>query len=898
MALFILLAALALNALNAQDTPVLGQWQRTGPLLNARLDACVVSLPDGRVLITGGRNAEGPLNSAEIYTPADGVFIPFTSMDKPRAGHRCLVLPDDKVLLIGGETEGPLTATVYDPAIDTWVPVGEFGPARTAFSATLLHNGQILIAGGRTPDGPLHTLLQINPATFESTPASARFIVPRSGHTATLLTDGRVVFAGGDNAEGPTTSVEIFDPEADTMPLELTMLTPRRSHTATLLNDGRVLILGGTDGASDLNSAEVFTPGEDTLTALSAHLATARRNHFALLVDGNGNVLISGGSNANDPLATSELFSPETNEFTASGTLTAPRSNILAAMLPDGSVLAIGGFNNNGPSLACGLLTLNSVTFTKTPSVATPIYLSGERVEVRGIFALSGGANVTLRLTRTLNLVTTDVTSRLLTTSATLDLRGNFGPVGLINLAPSDLPATFTLTVRTSGGATVTRNFVTRIRTILTARPTTPTILGSPIPVSYVLTAENGATTIPGTVSAFISSATASAPVGPSGVGALSVCCVTQIGSIPAQLTYGGTAVFAPVASNALTHQVVENLPRITIRPPASGFRLLTPAVLDILVSPPSQVVSPLPAGTVSIGTQTLQLSPSSGASTAKLTYTPSFDDRRNGTVCFVAFYSGNSSYKAGNSGSQCFPVAPAASTLTITAPNNVFNFGQSTPVTVRLTFNPELGLVSRTVSISRTTFNNEGLSSTTIGLVGLSTVSPGVATGTISLVLATSLNVDPIRAEYAASGDLDRASALLTASMNPIATRTQIVSPNTSVLNPFSIGASVCTVTPIPVPGLAGDVNFLDGTLSLGRVSIPRGAIIPICPAGSINDGSSNTILLGELPPINVTLTGVARPSGTRQISATYSGFSLITNGPQVSVNASTSTTRLITVQ
>ncbi|MBM3759357.1 MAG: hypothetical protein FJW36_03825 [Acidobacteria bacterium] len=893
MAILILLSALLLNA---QDTSP--EWQRTGPLLNARAGACALSLPDGRVLVTGGSNSEGPLNSAEIYSTTEGAFIPFTSMDKPRVGHRCLVLFDERVLLIGGDTDGQFTASLYDPAIDTWLPVGNFGPTRTAFSATKLDDGQILIAGGLTSDGPAASLLLINPVTFESTTATAKLAVPRSGHTANLLPGGRVIFIGGNRADGPTASVELYDPANDTMPLELTMLTPRRDHTTTLLNDGRLLILGGSSGTSDLHSAEIFNPANDTLTALSATLNTARNNHFALLMAGNGGVLISGGSNSSGTLASSELFSPETNTFTTIGNLTAPRSSILAAMLPDGTALAVGGLNDNIPSTACGVLTLNSISFTKSPNVDSPMYLAGERVDVRGTFPLSGGGStVTFSLSRTLNLVSTNISNRLLTTSATLDLRGSFAAVGIFNPTADDGAATFTLTVRNSRGASVTRNFVTRIRTTLTATvtPASRTIVNQPVPVKFELSAANGATLFPGSVSGFISSASASSLIGPGGTGTVQVCCIGQIGPFPGQLTYPGTAILAPVASNAFTHTVIDNLPRVSLRAPSGGLRLLTPATFEILVSPPDQVTSPAPRGAVDIALKTISLSTPAGSTTsvATLTYTPTFDDRRNGTVCFAPVYRGDTAYKRASAPSQCFPVAAAAPALTISTLNNSTNFGESTRVTVQLKFNPELGLVSRTVAIT-------GRSGAVLGLVNLTPSAPGLASGVVNLVLATDLDVPTIRAEYAASGDLDRAAILFTPALNPIDTRIQIVAPTNPVLNPFSISASLCTVTAIPVPGMSGQVRFLDGTLNLGTVSLTRGTTIPVCPRNTSSDGTSNTILFGEggNTQANVTLTGISRPSGTRQISAIYDGFDLITNGPPAVVRGSTSLARPITVQ
>lgn len=83
---------------------------------------------------------------------------------------------------------------------------------------------------------------------------------PRSAHTATTLRSGHVLIAGGmTSGGGGLSSVELFDPSANSLE-ELSALGERRiDHTATLLADGRVLIAGGYNG-DYLRSLEVFDP--------------------------------------------------------------------------------------------------------------------------------------------------------------------------------------------------------------------------------------------------------------------------------------------------------------------------------------------------------------------------------------------------------------------------------------------------------------------------------------------------------------------------------------------------------------------------------------------------------------------------------------------------------------
>src|SRR3954453_4423787 len=71
---------------------------------------------------------------------------------------------------------------------------------------------------------------------------------------------------------------------------------------------------------------EMFTP--------TGSMTAPRVNHAATLLP-NGKVLIAGGA------STVELFDPSTGTFTATGTMTASNDVVSATLLPDGRVLLI-----------------------------------------------------------------------------------------------------------------------------------------------------------------------------------------------------------------------------------------------------------------------------------------------------------------------------------------------------------------------------------------------------------------------------------------------------------------------------------------------------------------------------------------------------------------------------
>jgi hypothetical protein len=105
--LFFLCAALPVQPCTA--TP--GEWKYTGSLKTARFHHTAALLPDGRVLVVGGEHPHHPLASAELYDPATGVWNVTASLNFPRRGHTATVLSDRRVLIAGGDNQGTLASS-------------------------------------------------------------------------------------------------------------------------------------------------------------------------------------------------------------------------------------------------------------------------------------------------------------------------------------------------------------------------------------------------------------------------------------------------------------------------------------------------------------------------------------------------------------------------------------------------------------------------------------------------------------------------------------------------------------------------------------------------------------------------------------------------------------------
>ena len=211
--------ALVLSYLPAQalasPPPTYGEWSSTGSFTEARDFATAAPLPNGDVLLAGGKNAfNQPLSSTEIYNPITGTWTAGTNaMDEPRDFAASAVLPNGDVLVAGGHNESEneergylKTAEIYDPFSEEWTVTSEMNEAREGAAAASLPDGDVLVVGGESQFGTYLSSVELyDPFTGEWTGAKG-MNVPRERSIAVTLPNGEVLVAGGEN--GPDLAFE------------------------------------------------------------------------------------------------------------------------------------------------------------------------------------------------------------------------------------------------------------------------------------------------------------------------------------------------------------------------------------------------------------------------------------------------------------------------------------------------------------------------------------------------------------------------------------------------------------------------------------------------------------------------------------------------------------------
>ena len=348
--------------------PTSSAWIPVGDMLAARTNHTATLLPDGKVLIVGGPR------SAELYDPDMRRFLP---LGNPFCVHgldpAATLLADGRVLITGGGSD-LRCAEVYDPESESFFKVGDLNAGHWQHTATLLGDGKVLIAGGWQLGSGGYVTQAVSEiydpvaATFSLT---GSLNISRGAHTAALLPSGQVFVIGGLNNDSPMDEncagpPEVYDPGTGRFS-SIGGIPDICSSHGTLLDNGNVLF------TQQGSRPAIIVKSKDGTARDSGNMTAPRQNHSGTLLP-SGQVLIAGGQNTLTgipPLAlvNVEIYDPATETFSVIVSMNQARAQHTATLLSNGQVLVTGGGDPDGRNLRSAELWIPiSPASTPTPT--------------------------------------------------------------------------------------------------------------------------------------------------------------------------------------------------------------------------------------------------------------------------------------------------------------------------------------------------------------------------------------------------------------------------------------------------------------------------------------------------------------------------------------------------
>lgn len=267
-------------------TPTVEVWDprtnlssRPIPLPTASWISAATRLTDGRVLVAGGITTDGTertVATAALFDPETGAFTPTGSMTTPRIGHSMALLPDGRVVVVGGSavvSDDPDTSTteVYDPSTGLFSagdPLDEIAanpddtiyPLSSRTPVVGLAGGEVLVPGLRCQEVHAYRADGLSDGVRETPielfdPATGTFnrhgSMPHCVHQASPLPNGDLYVRGWWYVRG---SGEVFtdrpwagiyDPRTGLVQdVEVPRVNGQNYIHSTVLPDGRVVFFG------------------------------------------------------------------------------------------------------------------------------------------------------------------------------------------------------------------------------------------------------------------------------------------------------------------------------------------------------------------------------------------------------------------------------------------------------------------------------------------------------------------------------------------------------------------------------------------------------------------------------------------------------------------------------
>ena len=348
------------------DRIILGDW--TTPIAwTPHIPVSAATLPDGRVLTFASNQRTtfpgGPeFTYAATWNPATGTFVEYNNSFHDMFCGGLVMLPDGRVLVNGGRNTTVLSS-IFDWRANTWTKLPNMNDPRWYNTTVALPSGRAYTVSG---SGGSSTAERWDASSGWSrlTGIDWNVVLSEPGyiniwHPFLLLArDGRLFHFG------PTRTMHWVTPDGSGSIVNAGPVVPGTHYPKegswAMYDEGKILVAGGgtnttantsdtTTGTSSTTAYTVDLNGASPIVTPAASLNFGRQ--FAnVVVLPTGEVMIMGGNtsglkfNDTGSVLTPEIWNPTTGQWRLAADMSVPRNyHSLSLLLPDGRVLSGGG---------------------------------------------------------------------------------------------------------------------------------------------------------------------------------------------------------------------------------------------------------------------------------------------------------------------------------------------------------------------------------------------------------------------------------------------------------------------------------------------------------------------------------------------------------------------------
>ena len=318
------------------------EYNQTNSLNIPRADASSISLPNGKVLITGGSD-EDLLNvkaykSCELYDPINNTWEEVAPMARERRAHLTVISGSGKVYVIGGfnydvNDNDYGSCEEYNYLSNEWKAGPDFPVNPTQSKSLTLNDGRVLIVGFNSfyLDEELEQWIALPEMPIKYL----------SNFSASLLNDGNIFVCGGSSTKR---AAMIFDLAKNKWVILNELNFERDYHQTQILPSGNVLIVGGHDNQL---TAEVYNVVDSTFKTTGALPFYSVNNKIGVLDNGKCFVFGTGDVFIGSDTKAFQEFDEITNCWKAATTNFNGITRYNLERLNDGSFLLFGGYEGS-----------------------------------------------------------------------------------------------------------------------------------------------------------------------------------------------------------------------------------------------------------------------------------------------------------------------------------------------------------------------------------------------------------------------------------------------------------------------------------------------------------------------------------------------------------------------